>query len=139
MNDDQETTRPDDCGPTVRKASDPAAIPVFNCPVLVSRLESKEYQARCATLAIEARAGSERQALQAVVGQFKYLVAACLHSGESIPWLDPPRQKTPEENERWIAVLFLVKQFEFTSRGAQETSHAQQTDTDDRGGLCGRL
>jgi predicted RNase H-like HicB family nuclease len=91
------------------QSCDPASfaekpVPVYNCPLLISRTADGRYHARCATLNIQTQGASEREVLQAAVAQFKLLVAAMLQSGEPICWLDPPRVKRTDESERLIAV-----------------------------------
>jgi hypothetical protein len=92
--------------PSARPLGPPAAIPVFNCRVLVSAKDSAGLVlARAAEVAgIEARGPSEREALQQVVAAFKALVKQHHESGTQIPWLAEPLARQPGDQERFIAV-----------------------------------
>jgi predicted RNase H-like HicB family nuclease len=98
---------PDTAGPPrVRKVSEPESVPVYNCHVLVSpRDEQGIVVARVATLAnVTGQGKTEREALQNLVGAFKSAMARHHQSGAPIPWLDPPVEPQPDQQQRWIAV-----------------------------------
>lgn len=96
----------DEPDPSVRPLGQPAAIPVFNCRVLVSPKDSTGMVlARAAEVAgIEARAPSEREALQTVVKAFKALVKQHHESGTPLPWLAESLARQAGDQERFIAV-----------------------------------
>lgn len=81
-------------------------VPVYNCVVIVSpRDEAGVVRARCATVAgIDATGRSEREALSQVVAAFKATIARHLAAELPIPWIDPPSQPGPGEQQRLIAV-----------------------------------
>ena len=82
-------------------------IPVFNCQVLIGRLnkDPSQVRARVANLAgIEVVAESERTAMQQVVAAFKERVTRSRAESRPIPWLDPPQAAEPHEQTRLIAV-----------------------------------
>ena len=81
-------------------------VPVYNCVVIVSpRDEAGMVCARCATIAgIDAAARSEREALSQVVAAFKATIARHLAADLPIPWIDPPAQPAPGQQQRFIAV-----------------------------------
>ena len=99
-------TRDDLPDPRVHALGPPQNVPVFNCRVLVSPRNSAGLViARAAELAgIEASGKSEREALQQVVTAFKAVVAHYHAAGTNIPWLTPPLDKQPGDQERFIAV-----------------------------------
>jgi hypothetical protein len=79
-------------------------VPVFNCVVHVARAADGAVTARVVNLAgIEKQAASEREALTAVVAEFKATVARYHTSGEPIPWLAPPPLGAGQ-SQRLIAV-----------------------------------
>lgn len=92
--------------------SDPLArlkspdVPVYNCVVIVSpRDHSGQVRARCATIAgIDAAGASEREALVQVVAAFKATIGRHLAADLPIPWIEPPQQPMPGEQQRFIAV-----------------------------------
>ncbi len=84
----------------------PPNTPVFNCVVNVTpRSADGSVVAKVANLAGLAGEGrSEREALAAVVGQFKSTVARYHAANTPIPWIDPPVQPAAGETQRLIAV-----------------------------------
>ena len=105
-NDDLGDADPDAPDPRVHALGPPQNVPVFNCRVLVSpRNSAGLVSARAAELAgIEGSGKSEREALQQVVTAFKAVVAHYHAAGTNIPWLTPPLDKQPGDQERFIAV-----------------------------------
>ncbi len=93
-------------------SSDPLAkmqspdVPVYNCVVIVSPRDAAGLvHARCATVAgIGAAGRSEREALSQVVAAFKATIGRQLAAELPIPWIDPPAQPEPNEQQRFIAV-----------------------------------
>jgi len=81
-------------------------VPVYNCVVIVSpRDAAGQVRARCATVAgIDASGQSEREALAQVVAAFKATITRHLAAELPIPWVDPPAQPGPGEQQRFIAV-----------------------------------
>jgi hypothetical protein len=81
-------------------------VPVYNCVVIVSpRNDAGMVHARCASVAgIDAAGRSEREALSQVVAAFKATVARHLAADLPIPWIDPPAQPAPGEQQRFVAV-----------------------------------
>lgn len=83
----------------------PPNVPVFNCVVNVGPTAEGAIVATVANLAGMSAAGkSEREALAAVVGQFKAAMNRYHESGEAIPWIDPPMAPTAGQLQRLIAV-----------------------------------
>jgi hypothetical protein len=81
-------------------------VPVYDCRVYVAPPDDAgRVRARVATLAdLSVEAGSEREALQAIVRLFKMTVVKYRERDEEIPWLDPPLEPTSHEQTRWLAV-----------------------------------
>jgi hypothetical protein len=81
-------------------------VPVYNCVVIVSpRAADGMVRARCATVAgIDFAGRSEREALSQVVAAFKATIARHLAADLPVPWIDPPAQPNPGEQQRFIAV-----------------------------------
>lgn len=95
--------------PTVRAVSPPEAIPVFNCVVMVMRLESGRVQARVANIAaspdvddLQAEGSSEREVLGQVVNAFKRHVQLWTDGGQPVPWCEIATM--PGEQQRLVAV-----------------------------------
>jgi len=87
----------------LKAVSDPIAVPVFQCHVLVSRVEGRVI-ARCANLAdLKVEAADERSALREMVSQFKAKVSE-YERQEDIPWLDPISPADESESVRFLAV-----------------------------------
>jgi predicted RNase H-like HicB family nuclease len=84
----------------------PLGVPVFNCVVNVAHRNAEgEVVATVANLAgVSARGKSEREALAAVVSQFKSEMARHQSERTPIPWIDPPRPPAASETQRLIAV-----------------------------------
>jgi len=84
--------------------STPVNVPAFTCVVYVSRVEGG-VRARVANLdGIEFHAGTERDVLAKIVPAFKKQVSETLTREEEIPWIDPPREKEDNEDERYLPV-----------------------------------
>jgi hypothetical protein len=84
----------------------PLNTPVFNCVVNVAaRTADGLVVATVANLAgLVSQGVSEREALAAVVSQFKTTVARCYGAGTPIPWINPPVPPAAGETQRLIAV-----------------------------------
>jgi hypothetical protein len=84
----------------------PLGVPVFNCVVNVAPPTAEGIVvATAANLAgIAAQGKSEREALAAVVAQFKAAMSRYHASGAAIPWLEPPAPPGRGEVQRLIAV-----------------------------------
>ncbi len=81
----------------------PEEVPVFDCTVLVSKIDG-QYVARCATLPdVSATGASERAALQQIVAAFKAEVQK-YETREAIPFLSPPLTASVDEEVRLLAV-----------------------------------
>ena len=77
-------------------------VPVFSLIVYVAQRDS-ETEARAANLeGFSCRATDERSALQQLLPQVKQRVSECLARKEPIEWLDPPLERSPEEQQRVI-------------------------------------
>ena len=88
-----------------RALSAPESVPVFSCVVYISPARVGGVHARVANLyGIEATAANEREALAKVVPLFKQRIAELMGSGKEIPWLEPPAEIAPEEQERLVPV-----------------------------------
>ena len=82
-----------------------AEVPVFNCIVHLRPADDGGVHAWVANLAgFECTAGSERQALMQLAGQFKQHVARLHAEGTPIPWIDPPPEPQAGEQRRWVPV-----------------------------------
>jgi len=80
-------------------------VPVFDCRVLLSKLEDGRVEGRVANLAgIAATANTERDLLRKLVDQFKKTLLETTERGEPIPWIDPPEAPRLGESQRWIPV-----------------------------------
>jgi len=78
-------------------------VPVYDCPVLVSRVDGK-YVARSASLAgVSGEGATERAALQQIVAAFKAEVKKHPQGG-TIPFLQPQLQPSANEEVRLLAV-----------------------------------
>ena len=84
----------------------PPNVPVFNCVVNVAPPDADGIVvATVANLAgLSGRGKSEREALAAVVSQFKSTMARYYAEGCVIPWIDPPTRPAAGETQRLIAV-----------------------------------
>ena len=83
----------------------PLGVPVFNCVVNVALADdSGMVVATVANLAgIFGQGRSEREALAAVVTQFKAAMSRYLSEGTPIPWIDPPTPPAAGQTQRLIA------------------------------------
>ena len=92
----------DGCDP----ANTPAAVPVFDCHVILSGPdETGQYKARAANLrGVTGGGTSERAALLSITTAFKAIVADHHRNGEAIPWQEPHETPKNGESERWIPV-----------------------------------
>ena len=78
---------------------------MFDCHVLLRRTDSGSYAARTANLdGVVAAGPTEREALMAIVGEFKRTVESLVRAGQPIPFRDPPEPPAGDEVERWIPV-----------------------------------
>ena len=86
--------------------SDAAApVPVFDCHVLLRSTGSGTFEARAANLdGVTGSGPTERDALLAIVREFKSTVEQLVRDGKTVPFRDPPAQPQPDEVERWIPV-----------------------------------
>lgn len=81
------------------------AIPVYNCMVIISRLDNGEIHGQVANLDdIEATAKTEREILEKVVKTFKKTIGKYLEAKQPIPWLDSPMKPAKDQVERLIPV-----------------------------------
>lgn len=89
----------------IKVVSEPEAIPVYNCSVIISRLDNGQIHGQVANLdGIEVSAVTEREILQQIVTQFKTTIGKYVEAGQEIPWLDPPRAAAPDQVEKLIPV-----------------------------------
>lgn len=91
---------------TLKEHMTPAAVPVFDCHVIVTPPDdSGGYRARAANLeGIFAEGPTEREALQDLVRAFKARVAEHMSDQSAVPWKVPPERPVPGEIERWLPV-----------------------------------
>ncbi len=84
----------------------PLGVPVFNCVVNVAPAGADGLVvATVANLGgLSAQGKSEREALAAVVGQFKAAMTRYHSGGTPIPWIEPPKPPAAGETQRLIAV-----------------------------------
>ena len=81
------------------------SVPTFTCLVYLSQGESGASIARVANLdSLQATGASPRDALARVCRQFKERVRGAYAAGETIAWIDPPVEPTPDEQVRSIPV-----------------------------------
>jgi hypothetical protein len=83
-----------------------ASVPVYNCHACLSRPDAEGWiTARSSNLPeVIVRGRTEREALSALVADFKAAVAKYTAAGQAIPWADSPAPVEPGEQQRWIAV-----------------------------------
>ena len=90
------------------KPGDPSPnVPTFSCLVYLSKDESGVTHARVANLdSLKASSVSPRDAMARVCREFKERVRGAYAAGEadSIAWIDPPLEPTPDEQVRSIPV-----------------------------------
>ena len=83
----------------------PTNVPTFVCLVYLSQDQSGTTHARVANLdSLQASAATPRDAMARVCREFKERVRAAYAAGETIPWIDPPQEPSPEEQVRSIPV-----------------------------------
>ena len=82
------------------------SVPVFNCLACLSPPDAEGWiTARCSNLSgIVVRGKTQREALAALVAEFKAAVSRYHAAGQPIPWSEPPSAPEPGEQQRWIAV-----------------------------------
>jgi hypothetical protein len=81
-------------------------VPVFNCHVYVSPPDaSGQVTARLANLPDIVGSGPrERDALRALVQNFKQAAAGYLALGQQVPWRSEPLPLGPGDVQRWVPV-----------------------------------
>ncbi|MGH7140388.1 MAG: type II toxin-antitoxin system HicB family antitoxin [Pirellulales bacterium] len=84
----------------------PGSVPVYNCHARLSRRDAEGWiTARCSNLpGVMVRGKTEREALAALVAEFKAVISRYGTAGQAIPWAEAPAKSEPGEQERWIAV-----------------------------------
>jgi hypothetical protein len=83
--------------------TNPSDQPAFGCIVYVRKTETGRVVGRVANLnGLELEAASERDVLAGLVQSAKGILAAHLENGEDIPWVDPPPEKQPDEQKRFL-------------------------------------
>jgi hypothetical protein len=83
----------------------PPNVPVFNCVVNVGPTGEGVVVATVANLAgMSGQGKSEREALAAVVTQFKAAMNQYHSAAQPIPWIDPPTAPAAGQTQRLIAV-----------------------------------
>lgn len=88
----------------VRAASAPIQVPVFNVVIYVSQVEG-QVRAEVVNLPdLSFTASSEPQALKQAITKVKSLLAGWHASSEAIPWIDPVRPPTKDEQQRLVPV-----------------------------------
>lgn len=99
MNDEQPEQH------RVKIVGEPESVLVFNCPVIISRLDTGEIHGQVANLdGIESTAATEREVLQTIVNQFKKEMGKYIKVKQEPPWLEKPRTPLPDQVERMIPV-----------------------------------
>ncbi len=86
-------------------AGDCTPVPVFNCPVLLRRSPDGRLIGRVASLPdIEVDGTTERDVLIRITRRFRCRIQDCLDRSISIPWIDPPQEPQPGEQQRFVPV-----------------------------------
>ena len=79
-------------------------VPAFGCVVYISKSDGL-VRGRVANLdGLCVEAPTERGVLGKIVPAFRERVAALLASDEEIPWIDPPMEKSENEEERFLPI-----------------------------------
>ncbi len=80
-------------------------VPVFSCIVYVSSDDDGQVRARVANFpGLQCVAASERQALATLIPAFKKRLIESMQDDAPIPWIDPPVDAEPQEQQRYIPV-----------------------------------
>ncbi len=84
----------------------PGSVPVFNCIVLLRRIEETgRLHGRIANLPdLSAEGNAERELLMVLTKRFKSVVQDHVQQQRAIPWIDPPESPAPGEQQRFIPV-----------------------------------
>lgn len=91
--------------PRVNVITDGESVPVYNCAVIISRLDTGKIHGQVGNLDdIEVSASTEREVLQEIVKQFKRVIGKYIESKQPIPWIEPPRKPVKDQVERLIPV-----------------------------------
>ena len=91
--------------PRVNIIGESEAVPVYNCAVIISRLESGKIHGQVANLEdIEVTAPAEREVLQEVIRLFKKEIGKYIEAKQPIPWVEPPKKPAKDQVEKLIAV-----------------------------------
>lgn len=79
-------------------------VPVFNLEVLLLNVADKHmYRTRIANLQIASvEKATPRDAIAAIVGEAKKLVAECVASGTAIPWREPKDEPSAGETRMFV-------------------------------------
>jgi hypothetical protein len=82
------------------------SVPVYNCHARLSTPDVEGWiTAHCCNLPqIVVRGKTQREALAALVAEFKAAISRYGAAGQAIPWAEAPAEPQPGEQERWIAV-----------------------------------
>ena len=96
---------PESQDPRINVVGPAESIPVYNCPIIISRLDNGQLHGQVASLdGIESQATTEREVLEQIVSQFKKAIGRYLQAGVEIPWVDPARAPVSGQVERHIPV-----------------------------------
>ncbi len=84
----------------------PLGVPVFNCVVNVAPpgADGSVVATVANVVGISGQGKSEREALAAVVAQFKAAMARYHADKTPVPWIDPPTPPAAGQAQRLIAV-----------------------------------
>lgn len=91
--------------PRVNVIGEGEAVPVYNCAVIVSRLNDGRIHGQVANLeGIEVTGSAEREILQEIIKQFKKEVGKYIEAKQPIPWVESPMKPAKDQVEKLIAV-----------------------------------
>lgn len=91
--------------PRVNVIGEGEAVPVYNCAVIVSRLDNGKIHGQVANLdGIEVTGSAEREVLQEIIKRFKKEVGKYIEAKQPIPWIESPMKPTKDQVENLIAV-----------------------------------
>ena len=80
-------------------------VPLFSCVVYVSSTDGGQVRARVANFpGLQCVAANERQALATLIPAFKKQLVESMQDNTPIPWIDPPVDAEPQEQQRYIPV-----------------------------------
>jgi len=85
--------------------SGPGSVPVFNCIIILTPLESGRLRGRVANLpGVTAEGNAERELLMLLTQRFKRVIRESLASGAGLTWIDPPETPDAGEIQRFIPI-----------------------------------